>query len=57
MYSTFAIGKKTVDSHYENFPSRGKTSENDIDIDIKYFDFCHTDANLVHNRWAFQTTQ
>ena len=33
----------------KNFPSRGKTSEDDIDIDIKYFGFCHTDANLVLN--------
>ena len=53
MYSTFAVGKKTIDSPYEKLSiQRGKTSEDDIDIDIKYFGFCHTDANLVHNRWG-----
>ena len=53
MYSTFAVGKKTIDSPYEKLSIQiGKTSEDDIDIDIKYCGFCHTDANLVHNRWG-----
>ena len=53
MYTTFAIGKKTIDSPYVKFSiQRGITSENDVDIDIKYCGFCHTDANLVHNRWG-----
>ena len=53
MYSTFAVGKKTIDSPYEKLSIQiGKTSEDDIDIDIKYCGFCHTDANLVHNCWG-----
>ena len=36
MYSTEAIGKKTIESPYEKFTiQRGWTSEDDIDIDIK----------------------
>ena len=53
MYTTFAIGKKTIDSPYDKLCiQRGRTSENDVDVDIKYCGFCHTDANLVHNRWG-----
>ena len=54
MYSTEAIGKKTIESPYEKFTiQRGWTSEDDVDIDIKYCGFCHTDVHLARNDWGF----
>ena len=54
MYSTAAIGKKTKESPYEKITiERGWTGEDDIDIDIKYCGFCHTDVHLANNDWGF----
>ena len=53
-YYTIAIGKKNKDSPYEKITiQRGSTSEEDIDIDIKYCGFCHTDVHLAYNHWGF----
>ena len=54
MYSTAAIGKKTKESPYDKITiERGWTGEDDIDIDIKYCGFCHTDVHLANNDWGF----
>ena len=31
------------------------TSEDDVDIDIKYCGYCHTDIHLINNDWGFTT--
>ena len=50
MYSTQAIAKLEKNGKYELINiGRGWTSEDDLDIDIKYCGFCHTDIHLVNN--------
>ena len=31
------------------------TSEDDVDVDIKYCGYCHTDIHLINNDWGFTT--
>jgi len=52
MYSTQAIAKLEKNGKYEKITiGRGWTSEDDLDIDIKYCGFCHTDVHLANNDW------
>lgn len=47
-YETTAIGKKSKEGNYEKFVvGRVRTSDFDVDIDIKYCGLCHTDLHLV----------
>ena len=53
MYSTQAIAKLEKNGKYELITiGRGWTSEDDLDIDIKYCGFCHTDIHLANNDWG-----
>lgn len=54
MYSTLAIAKKSKEAPYEKITiQRGWTSEDDVDIDVKFCGFCHTDVHLANNDWHF----
>ena len=47
-YETTAIGKKSKEGNFEKFVvGRVRTSDFDVDIDIKYCGLCHTDLHLV----------
>ena len=50
MYNTKAIAKHEKNGKFELVEiGRGWTSEDDIDIDVEYCGFCHTDCHLVDN--------
>jgi D-arabinose 1-dehydrogenase-like Zn-dependent alcohol dehydrogenase len=58
-YETTAIGKKSKEGNFEKFVvGRVRTSDFDVDIDIKYCGLCHTDLHLVtfpaHSQLHFQ---
>ena len=47
-YDTTAVGKKSKEAAFEKFSiGRVRTSDFDVDIDIKYCGLCHTDLHLV----------
>ena len=54
MYSTRAIAKKEQNGKYEIITiQRGRTSENDIDIDIKFCGFSpFADLHLANYDWG-----
>ena len=53
MYSTKAIAKKNSGEKYDIINiQRGRTSEDDLDIDVKYCGFCHTDLHFANNDWG-----
>lgn len=53
MYSTPAICKKSSGSKFEKFEvKRGCAGEDDLEIDVKYCGFCHTDTHLANNDWG-----
>ena len=54
MYSTKAIAKKEQNGKYEIITiQRGRTSENDIDIDIKFCGFSpFADLHLANYDWG-----
>ena len=54
MYSTKAIAKKEKNGKYEIITiQRGRTSENDIDIDIKFCGFSpFADLHLANYDWG-----
>jgi len=53
MYKTEAIGKASKDAPFEKIIiGREGTSDDDVDIDIKYCGYCHTDIHLVNNDWG-----
>ena len=54
MYKTEAIGKVSKEAPFEKIViGREGTSEDDIEIDIKYCGYCHSDVHLVNNDWGF----
>ena len=56
MYKTEAIGKVSKEAPFEKITiGREGTSNNDVEIDVKYCGFCHTDIHLVNNDWGFTT--
>jgi len=56
MYKTEAIGKVSKDAPFEKMMiGREGTSDDDVEIDIKYCGYCHTDIHLVNNDWGFTT--
>ena len=56
MYKTEAIGKVSKEAPFEKMMiGREGTSDDDIEIDIKYCGYCHTDIELVFNNWGFTT--
>lgn len=56
MYKTEAIGKASKDAPLEKIMiGREGTSEDDVDVDIKYCGYCHTDIHLINNDWGFTT--
>jgi len=56
MYKTEAIGKVSKDAPFEKMIiGREGTSDDDVEIDIKYCGYCHTDIHLVNNDWGFTT--
>jgi D-arabinose 1-dehydrogenase-like Zn-dependent alcohol dehydrogenase len=47
-YQTTALGKTSKDGNFEKITiGRVRTSDFDVDIDIKYCGLCHTDLHLV----------
>ena len=47
-YEVVAIGKKSLDGPFEKLTvGRVRTSDFDVDIDVKYCGLCHTDLHLV----------
>ena len=53
MYSTEAVAKKISKGKYEKITiQRGWTSEDDVDIDVIYCGFCHTDVHFANNDWG-----
>ena len=56
MYKTEAIGKASKEAPFEKISiGREGTSEDDVEVDIKYCGYCHTDIHLVNNDWGFTT--
>ena len=50
MYSTQAIGKNSKDEKFQKITiERGWTSEEDLEIDVKYCGICHTDVHIANN--------
>jgi D-arabinose 1-dehydrogenase-like Zn-dependent alcohol dehydrogenase len=47
-YETTALGKTSKAGNFEKFSiGRVRTSDFDVDIDVKYCGLCHTDLHLV----------
>ena len=56
-YETTAIGKKSKEGNFEKFVvGRVRTSDFDVDLDIKYCGLCHTDLHLVTFSPIFTTS-
>ena len=54
MYKTKAIAKHEKRGQFSIIEvGRGHTSEEDIDIEVKFCGFCHTDCHLVDNDFGF----
>ena len=50
MISTEAIAKKIRGGDYEKITiQRGWTSEEDVELEVKYSGFCHTDLHIANN--------
>lgn len=50
MISTEAIAKKSQGGDYEKITiQRGWTSEEDVELEVKYSGFCHTDLHIANN--------
>ncbi len=50
MYKTEAVAKTSKDSKFEKITiERGSTSEDDVEIDVKFCGICHTDIHVALN--------
>lgn len=54
MYKTFAIAKKSKNSSFEKIEIGRKpcNEADELDIDVKYCGFCHTDSCTVNAEWG-----
>ena len=53
LYSTEAVSKTSKDSKFEKISiERGCTSEDDVEIDVKFCGICHTDIHVAQNNFG-----
>jgi hypothetical protein len=48
------MGKTSKEAPFKKITiGRGETSENDVEVAVRYCAYCHTDINLMNNDWGF----